>query len=373
MRWLAALGGVLVIATPIGFVVWKRATAPPPPPKLRAALVDKKATALAITSPPTMYRVRYHIESYPTGETKGSKPASTTEDVTIRRPFEGRIVEREGTPPGTKLQLDIRSVLGLRGDYSQADAVQVTQEAPGPALGDVRLDASLDELVSSGFLAPRERRRALGRECQVYRTGLPLESLSISKAAADGYTDACVDASGLLLEEFSVSGGKLTSRVTAIELDERPDLPADTFSVEGTPKGVDQGGVDLTRVGSATAPAPVAAYWRFSEPPSGFEDRGRFLLTAADADGTPQPRYVDVYAKGRDLLLVEQGPKAAEPEASVIPGQDVDGGPLGPGTVVPGLAGNVLTVHPGTDWFVRLTATLTPQDLQRAISGLKNG
>lgn len=372
-RRLLAVLCVLVVGAPVGFAGWKRATAPPPPPKLRAQVVAQKGGVLAASSPPAAYRTRYKVETYPTGQTKGSKPAVTTEEVTVRRPFEGRIVEREGVPPGNALQLDIRSTLGLRGDYSKADAVQVTKQAPVSAVGDVRLEASLDRLVSGGFLKPRERRRVLGRVCQVYRTGLPLESLSVSAPSAQSYADSCVDASGLLLEELAVSGGKLTNRVTAIEVDEHPDLPADTFTIEGEAKGLDAGAVDLQAAGPATAPGPVPAYWRFAAPPPGFEDRGRFLLAAPDANGAPQARWVDVYAKGPDLLLVEQGTLAAEPQASVIPGQDLDEGPLGQGTLVPSLTGNVLTVHPGTGWFVQITATLAPDALQRAISALANG
>ncbi len=370
-RWLAVLGCVLAVAGPVGFLVWKRATAPPPPPQLVAKLVERKAGPLAITSAPAAYRIRYKIESYPTGKSAGSKPAVTTEDVTIRRPFDGRIVERVGPPPGGALQLDIRSMLGLRGDYSKADAVQVTSDAPAPAVGDMRLDAALDDLVAGGFLEPRERRTALGRPCQVYRTGLALESLSVSKAAKDSYSDSCVDASGLLLEELSVSAGKLSTRVTAVELDEHPDLAAGTFTIEGEPKGLDAGGVDLGRIDPST-PLP-AQLFRFPSPPTGFVIQGRFVLTVPDQDGTPRPRYLDVFANGKDLLLIEQGPKATEPEAPVLPGTDVAAGALGEATIVPGLAGNILTAHPGADWFVKVTATLTPDALQSAVSGLKPG
>lgn len=368
-RWLAVLGGFLVVATPVGIVVWKRATAPPPPPKLRAEVVDKKAGALAITTAPTAFRIRYQIETSPTGETKGSKPALTTEDVTVRRPFDGRVVEREGAPPGNALQLDIRSMLGLRGDYSKADAVQVTVDSPAPAIGDMRLDASLDQLVSTGFLEPRERRRVLGRTCQVYRTGLPVESLSVSKATKDSYADSCVDASGLLLEELSVAGGKLSSRVTAIEVDEHPDLAADTFTIQGQPQGLEAGGVTLAPIDPGTPPPPNS--YRFATPPPGFESRGRFVLALAGNDGSEQHRLVDVFARGPDLLIVEQGQTDAEPEAQALPGKDVDAGVLGPATIVPGLAGNILTAHPpDLDWFVRVTATLPPDALRQAVAGL---
>jgi len=369
----ASLGvlAFLVVATPIGLVVWKRVTAPPPPPKLLSALVAKKAGKLAITSPPAAYRVRYKIDTYPTGKTEGSKPAATTEDILVRRPFDGRLVERSGAPPGDALQLDIRSMLGLRGDYSKADAVQVTSDAPAPAIGDMRLDASLDELVSGGFLEPRERRTVLGRTCQVYRTGLALESLSVSKASKDSYSDSCVDASGLLLEELSVSAGKLSTRVTAVEVDEHPDLPAGSFTIEGEPKGLEAGGVDLGRIDPST-PLPPQLF-RFASPPLGFTSQGRFVLTVPDQDGTPRPRYLDVYANGKDLLLIEQGPKAAEPEPPVLPGTDVAAAALGDATIVPGLAGNILTAHPADDWFVKVTATLPPAALQQAVSGLTPG
>ena len=371
-RRMVALACALVVAVPGGIVVWKQVTAPDPPPQLRAALVTRDGATLAITSAPSAFGIRYRIETYPTSEADGGGkgPAVTTEDVMVRRPFDGRIVEREGEPPGERLQLDLRSVLGRRGDYTRPTEVQSSKDAPAAAVGDVRLDATLGALVDAGFLLPRERRRALGRECQVYRTGLPLESLSVSAPTEDSYADACVDASGLILEELAVSGGTLSSRVTAVEVDDRAAFSAETFAIEG-PTGVGAGGVELDRVDAGATLS--TKLWVFTQPPAGFEGNGRFLLTAPDGAGAPQPRYVDVFTRGPDFLVIEQGVLSAEPDPPVLPGTDVDLGPLGSATVVPLLTGNTLTAHPGEDWFVKVVTTLERGALREALSGLRNG
>jgi hypothetical protein len=218
-------------------------------------------------------------------------------------------------------------------------------------------------------MKPRERRTVLGRPCQVYRTGSPIESLSVTAPSSSSYSDSCVDASGLLLEEVSVSGGTVTSRVLATAVDDQPTISADNFTITGTPQGVDAGGVGLDPVDPATP--PVAGYWQFTTPPPGWMSQGRYMMTTQSPDtGDTQQTFVDVFVRGVDFLVLEQGPTSAQPPADIIPGSPVNAGGLGSSQVVPGLAGNTLTANPNPNWFVRLVGSVPADALAQIASAL---
>jgi hypothetical protein len=371
-RVLAALGALVFLAGGVVGVLalLGKSEDDGPDPALRGELVEGATGRLALSSRPAAYRIVYRTETFPDGERPGVTPAVTIEEVMVSRPFDGRIVNRESEARDSAVKQDIRSRLGLYGDATNAANPSVTGQEPKLALGDIRLDAALDRLVSTNFFRPRERRRVLARECQVYRTGSPVESLGLTAPSASIYVDACVDDRGLVLEELTVNDGRVTMRVTALEVDDAPVFPADTFAVNGVPKGPEEGGVRL--VPAEPSEVPPAGYWRFEAVPEGFASVGRYAMTQAGDSGN-QVSFVDVYVAGIDVLIVHQGVKAAEPEPGIIPGTDVDAGPLGTAQVVSGLAGNVLTAHPREGWFVRVTATMPFERLTEVASTLRSG
>lgn len=359
LRALAIFATVAVAASIVAVVALRPEKAPST--ELRAEVVEGAAGPLAITALPASYHAVYRAETY-----DGSDATVTTEDISVQRPFDGRVFIREGEPPGGAVQFAGRSTFGAFGNYTDATP-QIAGDAPTVALGDLRLANSLPELLGQGLFQLRERRRtSLGRECQVYRTGSPLQTLRITAPTATDYTDACLDETGLLLEEVTVSGGKLAQRLTATTLERDVSLDPAIFAVDGPRVGRDQGGAEVTEVDRTAA--PTAGYWALDAPPAGFTHRGRFQVTA---EGTS---HVDVYVRGIDVVTVRQGPPAAEPDLSDAPaGREVELGSLGAARVAVSSIGPTIVAHPGGEAFVHVTGTLSPADLQGIAGGLRRG
>ncbi len=341
-----------------------------PRPGLRAEVVTSATGILDVVPGPASYRLVYRVEAYD----EGGGTTVSTEDISVRRPFDGRVVIREGEPPGAAVRFEGRATFGRYANI-EAGASQVAGASPTVALGDIRLDASLVDLVADGTFLVRERRRALGRECQVYRTGAPLQSVRVTLPTESDYVDTCVDGTGLVLEEVTVKAGRAVQRLTATEVAGDVVFDPGTFAVEGTPVGLDQGGGSLTPIDTANAPAP--AYWTLGAPPEGFEYRGRFELqtggqaAAGSATAAPVTSWLDVYVRGIDFVVVQQGPSAAEPDsADATTARDVDLGPLGTGRLVLGAMGTTVVAHPAAEGFVQVTGTLRStalQDITRAL------
>jgi hypothetical protein len=375
-RRLRVLGGVAVIAAVVGASLGlarlRSGSGHPPSPALNAAPVPGAEGPLAMADTPAGYHAVYRAESY-----QGAKVTRTTEDISVRRPFDGRVSIREGTTPAGALQFEGRSTLGSYANYTESGPSQVSGDAPGVAFGDLRLGSSLDDLVANGLFLPRERRQALGQECQVYRTGSPLQSQKVTAPTATDYADTCLNAAGLPLEEVTVVGGKLTQRLTATELVADPAFEPDTFTIQGDPVSFGQGGSVLTPVDPAASPPP--GFWQLDGPPAGFEHQGRYVLQTVDQaapdSGQPVSSYVDAYVRGADVLVVRQGPVAGEPDLTPAPpdGDPFDLGPLGPAQVHLSSVGPTVAARPGTDTYVDVSGTLSPAELRGVAAGLRQG
>jgi hypothetical protein len=363
LKVLAAVVAVAVVITGVTVLVRSGGDDDGPSTELRAEKVA--GGPLAVTTTPAAYRTVYRAENY-----EGADVTVSTEEVAVRRPFEGRVAILEGEPPGGTARFEGRSRFAEYANYTDSSAVQVAGDAPTVALGDIRVATSIDALVDQGFFVPGDRRRAkLGtesRDCQTYRTGSPLQSLKITAPTATDYVDVCLDANGLMLEEVVVAGGEATQRLTATSSELDPQLDAALFAIEGEKVGPDQGGAIVTEIDRAVAPAP--GYWTAAAPPAGFSHQGRYQL---QGEGTG---WVDVYVRGIDLITIRQGPPAAEPDLKDAgPGSDVDLGPLGAGKLLLRTIGPTLVAHPGGEGFVHVNGTLAPAELQAIAAGLRRG
>lgn len=363
-RNLKALAGVVAVAVVVSGVVFLigRDGDDGPSTELRAEKVAGAAGPLGVSPLPTAYRATYRAESYEGGATTVS-----TEEVAVRRPFDGRVAIKEGEPPGAAARFEGRSTLGIYANYTDAGAVQAARDAPTVALGDVRLTTSLDELVRQGLFVLGDRRRARldagTRECQTYRTGSPVQSLKITAPTETDYVDVCLDSTGLIVEELAVAAGQPTQRLVATSIEADPALDAGQFAIDAQPVGPDQGGAVVTEIDKATAPAP--GYWAPAATPAGFTHQGRYKI---EGEGTG---WADVYVKGIELITIRQGPPAAEPDLSEAgPGTDTDVAALGAGKLLLRTIGPTVTAHPGGDTFVHVTGTLSPAELQAMASGL---
>lgn len=356
LQGLAVFVVVALAGTGAGFLLLRGGGSP------SKALRSKKVSAtgrLAIAALPTTYHAVYRAEAY-----SGSKATVSTEELTVRRPFDGNVAIREGAPPGQAGQFAGRSTFGLYANYTENAAPQIAGDTPTVALGDVRVTASLDELVDEGLFVPGDRRRALDRQCQTYRTGSPLQSLKITAPTDTDYVDVCLDETGIILEEVSVMGGKLTQRLTATTVEVEPTIDPNGFTIEGDHVGPDQGGAEVTEVDRAVA--PTAGYWALDGPPAGFTQKGRYMVAGSKTS------YVDVYVRGIDIVTVQQGAPDAEPDLSDAgPGKDVDLGTLGAGKMILRSIGPTLVAHPGGSAFVHVAGTLAPADLTAIATSLR--
>lgn len=330
-----------------------------PDQELRAARVPGANGALAMTATPASYRAVYRAEAY-----EGAQVTDSTEEISVRRPFDGRVDIREGEPPGGTPQFQGRSTFGVYANYTEAGAAQIAADAPTVALGDIRVAAAIDELVGQGLFVLGDRRRALGRECQTYRTGSPLQSLKITAPTATDHVDVCLDDAGLILEEVTIAGGKVTQRLTAVSMERDAAIDPALFVIEGERVGVDQGGAVVTEVDRAVAPVP--GYWALDAVPAGFTHRGRSLVVGKGSS------YVDVYVRGVDIITVRQGEPAAEPDLTDSgAGREVELGALGQGRLLVRSTGPTLVARPAGASFLHVTGTLAPADLQALASSLR--
>ena len=367
-RTLKALAGVVAVAvvvTGVVFLVRGGGDDGGPAAELRARKVSGATGALALTPPPTSYRAVYRAEAY-----QGGEATISTEQLAIRRPFDGRVAILEGEPPGGASRFEGRSTFGVYANYSEGGAVQAAADAPTVALGDLRLAASLDELVRQGLFVLGDRRRAkVGtetRECQTYRTGSPLQSLKITAPTDTDYVDVCLDSTGLILEELGVAGGNVSQRLIATEFEAEPTLDPALFRIDAEKLGPDKGGAIVTEVDRTTAPAP--GYWAPAATPAGFTHQGRY-----NVEGT-NTSWVDVYVRGIDLLTIRQGAPAAEPDLSDAgPGTDADLGSLGAGKMLLRTIGPTVIGHPGAEAFVHVSGTISPGEVQALASALRKG
>lgn len=367
-RRLKALAGVVavaVVATGVVFLLRDDGgdDGDNPAVELLAEKVSGATGALAPSEPPTSYRAVYRAEGY-----QGAESTVSTEVVTVKRPFDGRVAILEGEPPGGAPRFEGRSTYGVYANYTDAGAAQAAADAPTVALGDLRLTASLDELLRQGLFVLGDRRRAkLGtetRECQTYRTGSPLQSLKITAPTDTDYVDACLDSTGLILEELVIAGGAPTQRLVATSLEPEPTLDPALFTIDAEKVGPDQGGAIVTEVDRATAPAP--GYWSPAATPAGFTHQGRYKVEGKNTS------WVDVYVRGIDLVTIRQGAPAAEPDMSDIgPGTDVDLGPLGPGKMLLRTVGPTVVGHPGSEAFVHVAGSVSPADVAALASALR--
>ena len=87
-----------------------------------------------------------------------------------------------------------------------------------------------------------ERRRVLGRTCQVLRTATILATGTWRHRRAQDRAETCIDAAGLVLEELLVVDGSVLLRRLAIELDLDPDVDDAAFEVGEQTVPVDSGG-----------------------------------------------------------------------------------------------------------------------------------
>jgi hypothetical protein len=341
----------------------------------RRASEEVDAVRFAVVEEPERYRITYRV-----AERGGDV---TTEEITVVRPFVSEtVIRREGEVIGVQ-----RSAFGriLSSDGRGDD----TAHAVGPAIAgaDLRFAAVLDDAVARDRLEAREQRRVAGRRCQVYRAGTSLlgGSLPVPGDPAVEHADACIDESGLLLEEWWVVDGDAIRHRVAVDVDtEHEPPPAFGAGWSDVPPSLplDRGGGSILRLRAGSAP-PGSFFDATGAAPAGFVHRGRYTVIPPQATafsdeserGSIVASTADVWTRGADLLVVDQGGTLeqrrvyeVDPENELVP---IEG--LGDAEIRLGLAGNEIRVLRPAGRFVRVVGTLPVDDLISVARSLVEG
>lgn len=351
------------------------------PVDLRAGSVlsPSGASPVEVVRTPDAYRVVYREESHAGGDTVVS-----TEEIWVRRPFDGRVEERRGPPPGTELLTTTVSRLGVFAFRNEGAARPdvLFEVPPASAASDTPVTPALAGAIDQGLSERRERRRilALARDCQVYRFGRQLRSGTLVPIGSiEGeYVDACIDEAGLVLEEVWSVGGSILERRVAVDVDENAALDDGLF----TPPSVEA--LDVLSGGGSARPIdpgshPPGPFFEPSEIPASLERLGRFEVVPPQGGAFGDPlqqagrlaSVSDVYGRGPEFLVVDQGVLGGsgpfEPEPGAFP---VDAGQVGPGELILGARFSEVRIVRDDGSFVRVYGTVPIElllDVVRAI------
>ena len=311
---------------------------------------DDPAPPLVVGDVPDRYRITYRVET--------ADAPDSTDVLVVDRPFDSRLETGSSTQVSTFRRVS----------FTGAGAAPViVAQPPAPAASDLRLDLVLPNDV----VETRGRRTVAGRPCQVYRSGVPLSTGALSPPTDDEHTDTCVDEAGLLLaEEYVVDGDVVLAR-TATEVELSPDVDAADFAIGDPTVPVDRGGGSVLEVEATSR--REGSFWELAEPPAGFRHRGRYAVVPPQADVFADPTREgelvasasDVYVRGHDVVVVDQGATLRGAEAfPPTPGarvESIDG--LGDAEVLLLPRGPEVRVRLDGGRFVRVFGTVPTDDL----------
>jgi hypothetical protein len=257
----------------------------------------------------------------------------------------------------------------------------------------VRLDAVYAAARQAGLLQFGKDDTVAGRRCRVVRSAQSLRTAPLLplEHRATSYVDTCVDEAGLILREQIVREGAVASSRTAVRVDVGVTAAArGAYSATGAPTPSGQGGGSIAALTPHSLPPGTT--WTLPRPPKGFSLRGRYVVVvpqasalgaggSAAASEAPASQVVtleDVYVRGPDVIVVEQGGSTNNARfAPPAGGRPVDLGVLGRGQLVlAATASSVVGEPAGESKFVRVTGTVDPRLLirtARALVSIDNG
>ena len=344
----------------------------PERPKLsRDGSVEIKGSGgapLAMADEPQSYELVYRIERYDPDKIQVSQ-----DRITVRRPFDARVRSSiDGRQTGDRASRFGALII------TTGEGPRTLVSPPAPATGDVRLAPALADAVQEKWLQVRERRKVLGRECQVYRAGSTVVSGTLVpvNTKAGEHSDFCVDANGLLLEEVWFKDGLPLQRRVATSRKVGATYPDETFRLAADEPvlTIDQGNGFIREIDPASA--FEGTVYRLTAPPEGAEYLGRYVVQPPTLSpfqsplDTPTERreqvsMVDVWVRGRDALVFSQTIAA---DISAVPNdaktaKSFELGPVGTAATVLDLRSNEVRVELPEARFLRIAGTFTRQEL----------
>ena len=323
---------------------------------------------LALTAEPSTYELRYRVERYDPDKIQESE-----DRITVRRPFDGRVTSfANGRQTGDRASRFGTLII------TTGEGPRTLVSPPSPATGDVRLVPALADAVEERWLEVRERRKVLGRECQVYRAGSTIVAGTLVPVGTTPgeHSDVCVDAEGLVLEEVWFKDGMPLQRRVATRrevgrtyTDERFRLAADEPALT-----IDQGNGFIREIDPASA--FEGSVYRLTVPPADAEYRGRFVVQPptlspfqspldSPSERREQVSLVDVWVRGVDLVIFSQTIAA---DISAVPNdaktaRRIELGPIGTAATVLDLRSNEVRAELPEARFLRLAGSLPRDEL----------
>lgn len=323
------------------------------------------------TEVPDAYRIVYEVIT----------PDSTgQEERIVHRPFEAHVVERDAEGATTAERW---STLGQLVTRSQGGEVVRIDTAVAPSASDVRPDRFAARLLEAGKLTAGTPGRIGERPCtRVKDAGAVLTAPPAGSDQAGGslpvLVERCIDEQGLVLEErWTTAGGERVLTKRAIELEVGEDAP-DIVVPDADPLPLEQGNGAVRELDADEVP-PFAEVWSLPAP-AGFGFVGRYavqpprLSQAALTSDPDVALYTDVWERGGDLLLLDQGASqsGATPfdPASALGPVDVPG--IGAAELAVDLRLAEVRFARPDGGFVRLAGTVPLDELLRLAATLQH-
>ncbi|MEY2473883.1 MAG: hypothetical protein QOK28_3212 [Actinomycetota bacterium] len=328
--------------------------------------------AMTFTRPAAAYHVVYRVES---------GAVASTEELWVNRPFESDEITYASGGDAAHPSLHVVSRLG-RQYVAYGGAPNVIETGPQPAQFDQRLDAVAAD-APKGAVELRGGRTVAGRRCRVVRTRGVLAADFIGTPTADDHVDSCVTADGIVLAQTTVANGRTTSTKTARRgAGGAAAVRGHVFATPGTHLARAQGGGRIVTVSDDSRP-PGADFWELPAAPAGFTHLGRFAVVAPSpptpatpsSNAPPAPvvtSIADVFVRGADTIVVEQGETLTSTAIAPQEGGAVDLGRIGHGRVlVSPIGSSVAALTKSRAGFVRVTGTVSPSRLVAVARALR--
>jgi hypothetical protein len=249
-----------------------------------------------------------------------------------------------------------------------AGAPAVRLDTPiAPAADDLRPDLFDAHLAHAGRLLPEGASEIGGRACRrTSETGVSPDAV---------VTTRCIDAQGLVLEELWTQQGDVVRSLRAVELELGQDVP-DIDVPDAEPLGLELGNGAVTALDPDEQP-PFAEAFRLS-PPDAFTYVGRYAVVPPRVGATAEALapgvalYTDVWRRGADLLILDQGATTSGPPPfdARSTSEAVELERLGAGELAVDLRIAEVRLTRPDGGFVRVAGTVTPDELLRLAGSL---
>jgi hypothetical protein len=332
-------------------------------------LPNRSRPGPAAFSAPDRYRITYRV----------SAPGAPDhiEEMWVDRPFASVVRDLSGGVPYIERVTRLGELV-LAGTGPEAALVHVPLM---PAPTDIRLDAVLGAALHLHRLVARGTTTVGGQRCQTFRSAAPLASGPLGVVNSGSmYVDSCIDARGLLVGESTVRDGKVVARREAISV--AVGLAAGTdrdAAMNGVKPATNHGGGGVRALTLDSRPSS-GPFWDVPRAPDGYVHAGRYAvvpsqpqayedrsgLNALGVPGSLVASIDDVYVRGRDAIVIEQGSTVNDAKFSPpTGGENIDlGSVLGRGQLLLSASASEVAAEPHEGRrFVRVIGTATPDEL----------